>query len=353
MEPPEESRTLVVCGVPDLLSTSRMADKLFIHFQSVRSRGGDVQAIQYPTSFKGVAFVTFDSKQDAERVLMHDQVMEDREFPGRYPLTVFRFSLDVFFFVRAEVDMSVFSDRHQLVQTLKARHRSVRVSLQPSSLAVMVEGPFLAIKELREDLNQQVQAGRDQARGKSPKSRVTLEAMASEGALGGSQECSTWVDTTVFRYIQRFHIRDLDHCLLGHNMGIKSEEHDDLTLITVSGTVLASVRAALSDLELLVATRQSVLCAQKIDYGRGDERHIEALLRYCTEINKLYDDVLVLHRESGVEVVGPASSVKTFCRLVESKQLSSAGFLLEGSSHTRSISHVGPRDTSSYHSLPQ
>lgn len=57
----EENRTVVVSGVPDTLSSSRMADKLVIHFQSSRSHGGDVENIKYPTSFKGVAFVTFEN----------------------------------------------------------------------------------------------------------------------------------------------------------------------------------------------------------------------------------------------------------------------------------------------------
>lgn len=57
----EENRTVVVSGVPDTLSSCRMADKLVIHFQSSRSHGGDVENIKYPTSFKGVAFVTFEN----------------------------------------------------------------------------------------------------------------------------------------------------------------------------------------------------------------------------------------------------------------------------------------------------
>lgn len=56
-------RTLVVSGVPDALSPSRMADKLVIHFQRSKNHGGDVQHVQYPTNLKGVAFVTFDRIQ--------------------------------------------------------------------------------------------------------------------------------------------------------------------------------------------------------------------------------------------------------------------------------------------------
>lgn len=60
----DESRTVVVSGVPDVLPVSRMVDKLTIHFQSCRrSRGGDVEVVNYPTNLDGVAFVTFDVAQ--------------------------------------------------------------------------------------------------------------------------------------------------------------------------------------------------------------------------------------------------------------------------------------------------
>lgn len=56
-----KGRTVVVSGVPDVLPVSRMVDKLTIHFQSRRrSRGGDVEVVEYPTNMDGVAFVTFD-----------------------------------------------------------------------------------------------------------------------------------------------------------------------------------------------------------------------------------------------------------------------------------------------------
>lgn len=59
-----KSRTVVVSGVPDVLPACRMSDKLTIHFQSRRqSHGGDVEVVTYPTSMKGVAFVTFDQAE--------------------------------------------------------------------------------------------------------------------------------------------------------------------------------------------------------------------------------------------------------------------------------------------------
>ena len=61
MDVVDDIRTVVVSGVPDILPRDRMVDKLVIHFQSLRSNGGDVQNVLYPTICKGVAFVTFDN----------------------------------------------------------------------------------------------------------------------------------------------------------------------------------------------------------------------------------------------------------------------------------------------------
>ncbi len=60
----EESRTVAVSGVPDVLPASRMIDKLTVHFQSCRrSGGGDVAVVRYPTNMDGVAFVCFDKAE--------------------------------------------------------------------------------------------------------------------------------------------------------------------------------------------------------------------------------------------------------------------------------------------------
>uniref|UniRef100_A0A4W5PTM9 RRM domain-containing protein n=1 Tax=Hucho hucho TaxID=62062 RepID=A0A4W5PTM9_9TELE len=154
----EENRTVVVSGVPDTLSSSRMADKLVIHFQSSRSHGGDVENIKYPTSFKGVAFVTFENTRDAEMVCRKKQIMCDKEFPQDYPLTVYTFTQDVLFYVDAKVDLSIFGDEEQqetVIQSLQSAHRSVRICLLPSQEGkASVEGPFSAIRALREDLLQ-------------------------------------------------------------------------------------------------------------------------------------------------------------------------------------------------------
>ncbi|KAF7214828.1 uncharacterized protein [Nothobranchius furzeri] len=152
----ESSRTVVVSGVPTVLSDSRMVDKLTIHFQSGRrSGGGDVEEVTFPTNMDGVAFVTFDKAEDAEKVVRKKKhVLKDGEFSEDYTLTVFPFSTDVFLYVsKATVDLSVFrSDQASLIELLQSTHRSIRFRSSPEQGKAYVEGPLSAIKALKEDL---------------------------------------------------------------------------------------------------------------------------------------------------------------------------------------------------------
>ncbi|XP_041834439.1 uncharacterized protein LOC121635392 [Melanotaenia boesemani] len=166
----ESSRTVIVSGVPNVLSASRMVDKLTIHFQSGRrSGGGDVEGVTYPTSLDGVAFVTFDRAEDAEKVLKKEQhILMDDEFKENYLLTVFPFSKDVFLYIpSATVDLSMFgSDQASLIDSLLSAHRSIRFKSLPQDRKAIIEGPFSAVKALREDLIQR--ASRLQPSAQSP-----------------------------------------------------------------------------------------------------------------------------------------------------------------------------------------
>ncbi|PWA29876.1 hypothetical protein CCH79_00018136 [Gambusia affinis] len=152
----DSGRTVVVSGVPAVLEFSRMVDKLTIHFQSRRrSHGGDVEVVKYPTNMGGVAFVTFDQAEDAKRVVRKEQhIMMDEEFTQDYTLTVFPFSTDVFLYVAgATLDLSVFgSDQASLIKSLQSIHRSIRFQASPQQRKASIEGPFSAVRALKEDL---------------------------------------------------------------------------------------------------------------------------------------------------------------------------------------------------------
>ncbi|XP_011482930.1 RNA-binding protein 43 [Oryzias latipes] len=176
-------RTVVVSGVPAPLPPSRMADKLTIHFQSRRrSAGGDVEGVTYPTDMDGVAFVTFDRAEDAAKVVEKEQqVMEDEEFPAVYTLTVFPFSTDVFLYVNsATVDLSVFDDPASLIARLKSTYRSIRFQRLPQQSKVSIEGPFYAVRALREDLTARANSLKPLAQSASINSNVNIPNFSSK-----------------------------------------------------------------------------------------------------------------------------------------------------------------------------
>ncbi|RVE75355.1 hypothetical protein OJAV_G00015790 [Oryzias javanicus] len=185
-------RTVVVSGVPALLSPDRMADKLTIHFQSRRrSAGGDVAGVTYPTDMQGVAFVTFDRAEDAANVVKEEQqVMIDEEFPADCALTVFPFSSDVFLYVNsAKVDLSVFDNPASLVESLRSAYRSIRFQYSPHQSKVTIEGPFSAVRTLREDLTARATHLKPSAQSaNSPKVSLKLKAPNETLGAGGREQ---------------------------------------------------------------------------------------------------------------------------------------------------------------------
>ncbi|XP_034007252.1 uncharacterized protein LOC117499078 [Trematomus bernacchii] len=218
----EEKRTVVVSGVPEVLPVSRMIDKLTIHFQSCRkSHGGDVEVVKLPTNMQGVALVTFDKAEDANRAVgKEQQIMADDEFPEEYLLTVFPFSTDVFFYVSsATVDLSVFGrDQSSLIQSLRSAHRSIRFLPSPKRRKPTIEGPFTAVRALRQDLilraerlNSTAQTSAVKLKETAPNPRVTSphSSVSRHGAkakLGpGSANCLSPPLHTTGEETQRLH----------------------------------------------------------------------------------------------------------------------------------------------------
>ena len=105
--------------------------------------------------------------------------------------------LQVFFYVpSATVDLSAFgTNQASLIESLQSAHRSIRFRSLPEQRKVSIEGPFSAVKSLREDLIQR--ASRLQLSAQSPShprthlgsvgSKVQQEAASSSG-LSASQQ---------------------------------------------------------------------------------------------------------------------------------------------------------------------
>ncbi|NXE56794.1 RBM43 protein, partial [Casuarius casuarius] len=97
----KSGRTVVISGVPDgLLSNDVMNDLLVIHFQMAKNNGGDVEEVTYPTTEKGVAYVTFEDPEVVENVLKKDEhQLEDKRLSRYYPLKVTRYCENVSSFI--------------------------------------------------------------------------------------------------------------------------------------------------------------------------------------------------------------------------------------------------------------
>lgn len=52
-----------VLGVPNILASDRMVDKLTIHFLRPRNGGGEVQRVLFPSDSPGQAFVIFEEPE--------------------------------------------------------------------------------------------------------------------------------------------------------------------------------------------------------------------------------------------------------------------------------------------------
>ncbi|NXC42169.1 RBM43 protein, partial [Penelope pileata] len=94
---PKSARTVVISGVPDgVLSDDVMSDILVIHFQKSKNNGGDVEEVKYPTTEKGIAYITFEDQEVVESVLQKaEHRLEDRRLSRYYPLKVTPYCEDV------------------------------------------------------------------------------------------------------------------------------------------------------------------------------------------------------------------------------------------------------------------
>ncbi|XP_030628047.1 RNA-binding protein 43 [Chanos chanos] len=314
----DNNRTVVVLGVPDVLLCERMADKLTIHFQLAKSKGGDVDKVHYPTSFRGVAFVTFGSPEDADRVVKYTQVMTDKEFPQDYTLTVFKYTSEVLFYVYAEVDLSIFSEFRRLIASLQTDHRSVHICPLEKGAMVSVEGPFTAVRALRQDLIERTQSVRGQgAQITSSREKHTKFVMTPKDSPVRSEEASVWVDTHIFTYIQTFHKDEYDRCLQRYDVCAIPLQKGDLTEVQIySITKWSAVACARVELEQLVNSWQNLLETRQIDCAYLDQREKRRLLKTCEDALMVYGDVCYSPTDSHIEIIGPPSSALCFCELV-------------------------------------
>lgn len=89
--------------------------------------------------------------------------------------------LQVFLYVNsATVDLSVFDDPASLIARLKSTYRSIRFQRLPQQSKVSIEGPFYAVRALREDLTARANSLKPLAQSASINSNVNIPNFSSK-----------------------------------------------------------------------------------------------------------------------------------------------------------------------------
>ncbi|XP_020355768.1 uncharacterized protein LOC109903453 [Oncorhynchus kisutch] len=139
-----------VLGVPNILASDRMVDKLTIHFLRPRNGGGEVQRVLFPSDSPGQAFVIFEEPEVAAHVSRLTHVLEvDQQ----------QFCLKVRIVDRPEVDMPV---KATLDVRMLPNDREVRRLLDIHGFKVnelrhgqlRVQGSFLKLRAVKAQLHQ-------------------------------------------------------------------------------------------------------------------------------------------------------------------------------------------------------
>ncbi|XP_072527241.1 RNA-binding protein 43-like [Salminus brasiliensis] len=313
---PDRCRTVVVSGVPDVLPSSRMSDKLTIHFQSARSHGGDVEEVEYPTHLKGVAFVTFESWRDADKVVKCNQVLKDREFQEEYPLTVYMYTPEVALYAFADVDLSLYPDLSTLIASLRSTHGSVRIQPDLTKAGfISAEGPFSALRELRKDLLSRA-PNRDISDKASSLFKASSPDKARQSAVDGTDIVKLWLDTHTYKYFQMVQRKDWDRCVSRYDVIAQAVSTGEVTEVELHGDK-SVLSAAQTELQKLVAERQGTLRTQQIDCSSSDLATRTRLLQACERVQSIYKDVCYAPTDSYIEVIGPSVSSHLFCGMVK------------------------------------
>lgn len=145
-----------------------------------------------------------------------------------------------------------------------------------------------------------------------------LSAGCSEDPEG---EC-IWVDSNIFRYIEKLDKKEYDRCLSGLYASVEEAKGSDLVRIclTEMQPSLGSFRVqrALEKLKTLVEDKQSTLRVHEVCYKKG-EHSKHKLIQICKEANfaDMYDDVLYIVEDSSIKVVGPSISSFLFYKRLE------------------------------------
>uniref|UniRef100_A0A8D2LRC9 RNA binding motif protein 43 n=1 Tax=Varanus komodoensis TaxID=61221 RepID=A0A8D2LRC9_VARKO len=317
-EHPLPERTVVVCGVPGSLDHGTMVDILKIHFQKTKNNGGDVEDVDYPTSTKGVAYVTFEDKQVAEKVLTKsDHKLEDKSYE-----LIFVF-------------LSIFGEQHNLedlVQDLKKNLPCLSFGPLHPSGKIRVQGPFSAISLLKDRLllkmkptlpEQQVKGGEGSTAHSSTERPMSSElplAPRDNLAQSTSKEAvQVTLDTDVYYYFKTFvdplYKTHLERC------GVMVLENVDGELTTIcfredNKPGSKKLEDAKHFIETWSANLHGFLRKERLVQEGFTQTGIQNLERACEIVRPSYPRVLVIPYQTHIDVIGSSSDIYMFSQQV-------------------------------------
>ncbi|XP_010151373.1 PREDICTED: RNA-binding protein 43 [Eurypyga helias] len=330
----KSARTVVIAGVPDgLLHNDVMSDILVIHFQKLKNNGGDVEEVIYPTTRKGVAYVTFEDQEVAESVLKKDEhQLKDVRLPRHYLLEVTRYCENVFSSVTSVLNMSVFKDQFVLEDLLEEfKKKSTALSFGPlqSNGHISVQGSFPAIKLLRDFLLLKAKSLPEENKREESKSHQRPRRRLQQHRL--TQETSNFIhdadrekqvvvlDTDVYCYMKCFFSRTF----LVHDVVISDTTDGDITTVCIenagsrsdAGQVLRVKKKIENESRKLHnALRKERICFEK--HTRDEKRRYKWV---CESLKPHYPYVLIIPYDTHIDVIGNSSQIFEFVREMSNK----------------------------------
>ncbi|NXX12523.1 RBM43 protein, partial [Podargus strigoides] len=237
----------------------------------------------------------------------------------------------VFSSVTSVLDMSIFKDQfvlEDLIQELKKKNTALSFGPLQSSGRISVQGPFPAIKLLRDFLlakakslsekdKREESKSHQRPRKKLQQHRLTTETSNFVHDAHGEKQVVV-LDTDTYHYMKYFFPRTF----LGNDVVISPVTDGDITTVHIESAGSRSdagralrVKEKIKDqyIKLQNALRKERIYFEK--HTRGEKERYE---RVCGSLKSHYPSVLVIPYRTHIDVIGTSSEIFKFTKEVSS-----------------------------------
>ncbi|XP_061464794.1 RNA-binding protein 43 isoform X2 [Rhineura floridana] len=331
-------RTIVVCGVPDgLLNDDIMADILMIHFQKAKNKGGDVEGIVYPTSTKGVAYITFEDERVAENVLKKgEHGLEDKRLHRDYPLKVSSYGKSIFTCITCVLNLSPLGEKYSLedvVQDLKKNLPNLSFGPLHPTGQIRVQGPFLAMSRLqnsillkiKHSLSEQHVTRKQRRPDHRPSLKWVSDGLSSELRNNFVQNPNkegliVALDTDTYRYMKKFKDKLYQDCLEKCGVISYASVDGDITTIYLDSDNTrpgpSQLEQAKNLVESLLAELYCFLRKERLSQEGSNRTEKRKCERACEIVSSQYPNILIIPYSTHIDIIGSSSDVYEFATQV-------------------------------------